>query len=129
MTDHGALTVRWCEGLGGSACGCGTCAPARFYASVMWCVAEGELETSPMVGMKPPQLRDEPPPVLTDDQLRRLLKSYDGRDFTRLADCEILPDQSAPAVLSLIRLVAKASPSRSWRSPTTEDPRGPGWPR
>src|SRR6266545_848907 len=32
-----------------------------------WCVAEGELERSPMVGMKPPQLPDEPPPVLTDD--------------------------------------------------------------
>jgi len=47
-----------------------------------WCVAEGELKTSPMVGMKPPKLPDEPPPVLTDDQLRRLLKSCDGRDFT-----------------------------------------------
>jgi site-specific recombinase XerC len=34
-----------------------------------------------MVGMKPPQLPDEPPPVLTDDQLRRLLKSCDGCDF------------------------------------------------
>jgi hypothetical protein len=44
-----------------------------------WCLAEGELDTSPMVGMKPPQLPDEPPPVLTDDQLRRLLKSCDGR--------------------------------------------------
>lgn len=46
-----------------------------------WCVAKGELERSPMVGMKPPQLPDEPPPVLTDDQLRRLLKSCGGRDF------------------------------------------------
>src|SRR5262245_35266254 len=43
-----------------------------------WCVAEGELEASPMVGMKPPQLPDKPPSaVLTDDQLRRLLKSCD----------------------------------------------------
>jgi site-specific recombinase XerC len=55
-----------------------------------WCVAEGELETSPMVGMKPPQLPDEPPPVLTDDQLRRLLKSCDGRDFTDRRDTAII---------------------------------------
>jgi len=55
-----------------------------------WCVAEGELERSPMVGMKPPQLPDEPPPVLTDDQLRRLLKSCDGRDFTDRRDTAII---------------------------------------
>jgi site-specific recombinase XerC len=55
-----------------------------------WCVAEGELKASPMVGMKPPQLPDEPPPVLTDDQLRRLLKSCDGRDFTDRRDTAII---------------------------------------
>jgi site-specific recombinase XerC len=55
-----------------------------------WCVAEGELERSPMVGMKPPQLPDEPPPVLTDDQLRRLLRSCDGRDFTDRRDTAII---------------------------------------
>jgi site-specific recombinase XerC len=55
-----------------------------------WCVAEGELEASPMVGMKPPQLPDQPPPVLTDDQLRRLLKSCDGRDFTDRRDTAII---------------------------------------
>jgi site-specific recombinase XerC len=55
-----------------------------------WCVAEGELKRSPMVGMKPPQLPDEPPPVLTDNQLRRLLKSCDGRDFTDRRDTAII---------------------------------------
>jgi site-specific recombinase XerC len=55
-----------------------------------WCVAEGELKRSPMVGMKPPQLPDEPPPVLTDDQLRRVLKSCDGRDFTDRRDTAII---------------------------------------
>jgi integrase len=44
-----------------------------------WCTAEGELDASPMVGMKPPQLPNQPPPVLTDDQLRRLLKATGGR--------------------------------------------------
>jgi site-specific recombinase XerC len=55
-----------------------------------WCAAEGELDASPMVGMKPPRLPDEPPPVLTDDQLRRLLKSCDGRDFTDRRDTAII---------------------------------------
>jgi site-specific recombinase XerC len=55
-----------------------------------WCVAEGELERSPMVGMKPPQLPDDPPPVLTDDQLRRLLRSCDGRDFADRRDAAII---------------------------------------
>jgi hypothetical protein len=32
-----------------------------------WCTVEGELDAGPMTGMKPPQLPDEPPPVLTDD--------------------------------------------------------------
>ncbi len=39
-----------------------------------WCLAEGDLDHSPMVGMKPPQPPDQPPPVLTDDQLRRMLQ-------------------------------------------------------
>jgi len=55
-----------------------------------WCVAEGELDASPMAGMKPPQIPDEPPPVLTDDQLRRLLKSCEGRDFTDRRDTAVI---------------------------------------
>jgi len=43
-----------------------------------------------MVGMKPPQLPDQPTPVLTDDQLRRLLKSCDGRDFADRRDTAII---------------------------------------
>jgi integrase/recombinase XerC len=42
-----------------------------------------------MVGMKPPQRQDEPPPILTDDQPRRLLKSCDGRDFADRRDTAI----------------------------------------
>jgi site-specific recombinase XerC len=46
-----------------------------------WALAGGELGASPMAGMNPPQIPDEPPPVLTDDELRRLLKACEGRDF------------------------------------------------
>lgn len=55
-----------------------------------WTVAEGELDASPMAGMNPPQIPDEPPPVLTDDELRRLLKACEARDFTDRRDAAIL---------------------------------------
>ena len=55
-----------------------------------WAVAEGELAASPMAGMNPPHVPDEPPPVLTDDELRRLLKSCEGRDFADRRDAAIL---------------------------------------
>ena len=55
-----------------------------------WAVAEGELDASPMAGMNPPHVPDEPPPVLTDDELRRLLKSCEGRDFADRRDAAIL---------------------------------------
>jgi site-specific recombinase XerC len=55
-----------------------------------WAVAEGELNASPMAGMNPPQIPDEPPPVLTDDELRRLLKACEGHDFTDRRDAAIL---------------------------------------
>jgi site-specific recombinase XerC len=60
------------------------------------CIAEGELEASPIVGMKPPQLADETPPVLTDDELRRLLKSCDGRDFVARRDSASSPARHPP---------------------------------
>jgi integrase/recombinase XerC len=43
-----------------------------------------------MAGMNPPQIPDEPPPVLNDDELRRLLKACEGRDFTDRRDAAIL---------------------------------------
>lgn len=39
-----------------------------------WLVAEGELDVSPTEGVEVPELSDRPPRVLTDDELRRLLK-------------------------------------------------------
>jgi site-specific recombinase XerD len=55
-----------------------------------WAVAEGEMDASPMAGMNPPHIPDEPPPVLTDDELRRPLKSCEGRDFTDRREAAIL---------------------------------------
>jgi Phage integrase, N-terminal SAM-like domain/Phage integrase family len=55
-----------------------------------WAVAEGELAASPMAGMNPPQIPDELPPVLTDEERRRLLKACEGRDFADRRDAAIL---------------------------------------
>ena len=55
-----------------------------------WAVAEGELEASPMAGMRPPQIPETPVPVLTEEQLRRLLKACDGRDFAARRDTAII---------------------------------------
>ena len=43
-----------------------------------WCVRESEIERSPMETMRPPSVPETPVPVLSDDQLRTLLKSCEG---------------------------------------------------
>jgi site-specific recombinase XerD len=51
-----------------------------------WLVDEEELEASPMAKMKPPLVPERPVPVLTDPQLRALLATCNGRDFTDRRD-------------------------------------------
>jgi site-specific recombinase XerD len=55
-----------------------------------WCVEEGEIRVSPMERMHPPKAPVAPPAVLTEDELRRLLKTCDGKDFTSRRDLAIL---------------------------------------
>jgi site-specific recombinase XerD len=55
-----------------------------------WCVDDEEVDVSPMAKMTPPILPEVPVPVLTDDQLRALLATCDGRDFDELRDQAIL---------------------------------------
>jgi site-specific recombinase XerD len=55
-----------------------------------WLVEEGEIKVSPMVNMKPPIVPEQPPEVLTDDQLRRLVKTCEGRDFEARRDMAII---------------------------------------
>jgi integrase/recombinase XerC len=40
--------------------------------------------------MNPPQIPEKPPPVLTDDELRRLLKACEGRDVADRRNAAIL---------------------------------------
>ncbi len=55
-----------------------------------WLVAEGEVRESPMAKMRPPTVPEEPPPVLTEDALRRLFKTCAGRAFEERRDLAIL---------------------------------------
>ena len=53
-------------------------------------VDEGELRASPMAKMTPPAVPDEPPPVLTDEQLRKLLRACEGTGFAERRDLAIV---------------------------------------
>ncbi len=55
-----------------------------------WLAEEGEIRTSPMATMRPPHVPEEPPPVLSDDELRRLLKVCEGTEFAERRDTAIL---------------------------------------
>lgn len=55
-----------------------------------WLVEEGEIEASPMRGMQPPMVPLEPPPVLADDEIRRMLKACEGSDFYTRRDTAMI---------------------------------------
>jgi len=55
-----------------------------------WALDEGEISASAMVKMKPPHIPEEPPAVVSDDDLARLLKACDGKDFTTRRDAAII---------------------------------------
>lgn len=55
-----------------------------------WCVEEEIIPKSPMHGLQAPNVPEEPPTVLTEDQIKALLKSCEGRDFYARRDTAIL---------------------------------------
>ena len=55
-----------------------------------WLVEEGEIRGSPMQNIKPPRIPEEPPALLTDDQLARVLKACEGKDFDAWRDTAII---------------------------------------
>ena len=60
------------------------------HAFFKWAVAEGDLAASPMDGMKPPQLPEQPIDVVRPEHLARLLKTCEGRDFPSRRDTAII---------------------------------------
>jgi site-specific recombinase XerD len=55
-----------------------------------WCVVEGEVDVNPMETMKPPAIPEAPVAVPDLDEIRRLLKVCEGRDFADLRDTAII---------------------------------------
>jgi site-specific recombinase XerD len=55
-----------------------------------WAKGEGETRETPMANMRPPHVPETPPPVLTDDELRALLRAAAGTDFDERRDTAIL---------------------------------------
>ena len=55
-----------------------------------WLVREEELERSPMATLRPPLVPEQLAPVLSDDQLRAILRACDGRDFVARRDTAIV---------------------------------------
>lgn len=55
-----------------------------------WAMEEGEVKTSPMVNMSPPAVPEESPAVLSEDDVRKLLKVCEGRDFAARRDSAII---------------------------------------
>ena len=62
-------------------------AATRFFG---WCVEEDEIDESPMAKMKPPAIPDEPVPIVTEAEIRRLLKACEGRGFEERRDAAII---------------------------------------
>jgi site-specific recombinase XerD len=55
-----------------------------------WLVKETEIKVSPMANVERPKVPQNPPPMLTDDQLKRLLKTCSGTSFEDRRDTAIL---------------------------------------
>ena len=55
-----------------------------------WALEEGEVVESPMERMKPPKVPLDPPAVLTQQEVRNLLKVCDGNDFVSRRDVAII---------------------------------------
>lgn len=57
---------------------------------IRFAVEEGEIQHSPMTNMVRPTVGERPVPVLTDDELRVLLKACEGRGFAERRDMAIV---------------------------------------
>lgn len=55
-----------------------------------WAVAEEEMASSPMARMHPPIVPEEPPAILTRDEIRRLLHACEGSGFLARRDLSIV---------------------------------------
>ena len=62
-----------------------------------WAVDDEEIKVSPMANMGPPTIPDVPVPMVSDDDLKKLLKACEGNSFEQLRDTAILSAYSSTA--------------------------------
>ena len=55
-----------------------------------WLIQEGELRESPMRNLKSPHVPDQPPAVLDDEALRKLLRTCEGKGFFQRRDTALI---------------------------------------
>lgn len=55
-----------------------------------WAFEEDEIERDPTEKMKPPKVPDSPVPIVAPADVKRLLQTVDGRDFTSRRDMAVL---------------------------------------
>ncbi len=55
-----------------------------------WALEEGEIASDPMERMRPPKVTEEPPAVLSDVELQKLLKACEGTDAVGRRDTAIV---------------------------------------
>jgi len=55
-----------------------------------WLLEEGEIKESPMARMKPPRVAEQPPEVLSEDDIHKLLKACEGKAFEERRDMAII---------------------------------------
>jgi site-specific recombinase XerD len=63
---------------------------AGIKAFFKWLLEEGEVTASPMANVKMPLVPEDPPAVLSEEQLRKLLKACEGKDFNALRDRAVI---------------------------------------
>jgi site-specific recombinase XerD len=67
---------------------------ARVYRSLQqlfrWLADEGEIHHNPFEKMTPPQVPEQPVPIITEDQLRELIKACTGTTFQARRDMAIV---------------------------------------
>lgn len=67
---------------------------AKHYRSLQqfwkWLEDDGEIPTSPMARTHPPHVPEQPVPVLSDDELRKLLDACKGADFDARRDTAVI---------------------------------------
>lgn len=55
-----------------------------------WAVDDGEITASPMSNMHPPTVPEVPVPIVSDEDLKKLLKTSEGKPFEQRRDAALL---------------------------------------